>query len=273
MPKFKDLTGQRFARLTVVSRAENSKSNQTQWLCKCDCGNEAIVRSASLINGHTKSCGCYNDEIRKINTDQTTHGLCYTRIYRIWHGIKARCGNKNSKIYRYYGGKGVTLCEEWHDFMNFYNWAMGNGYADDLTIDRIDLNGNYEPSNCRWVDKYTQMNNMSTNKYYMYNGEKMTVPQISRATGVPAYVLQFRLDKLGYSLDKAVNKPIAYRKNNNRGVKLTMNGVSKPLSHWAKEYGIREATLYGRIYYRNWDIERALTEPTHSYQRRKEEIS
>lgn len=207
MPKFKDLTGQRFNRLVVLERAENSRSNQTQWLCKCDCGNTVIVRSSSLINGHTKSCGCYSDEVRKINTDRTTHNKSHTRLYGIWTGMKARCYNPHVKIYKHYGGRGITICHEWRDFNAFYNWAMSNGYADDLSIDRIDVNGDYSPDNCRWVDKITQMNNTTANKYYDFNGEKMTLPQIERVLGYSSGILTQRINKLGMSFDEAIKTP------------------------------------------------------------------
>ena len=207
MPKFKDLTGQKFNRLVVLERAHNSKSNQTQWLCRCDCGKTAIVRSSSLINGHTKSCGCFGNEVRKINTDQTTHGKSHTRLYGIWSEMKGRCFCPTSKIYEYYGGKGVTVCREWLNFETFYNWAITHGYSDSLSIDRIDVNGNYEPSNCRWADKVTQMNNTTANVFYQFNGEKMTLPQIARRVGLPPSALIQRVKRLNIPLEVAVKYP------------------------------------------------------------------
>lgn len=207
MPNFKDLTGRKFHRLTAISRAHNSRSNQTQWLCRCDCGNEIVVRSASLLNGHTKSCGCYNDEIRKINTDQTTHGMSHTRIYHIWSKMKDRCLNPNARIYKYYGGKGVSMYEDWMDFENFYRWAIEHGYNDSLSIDRIDVDGNYNPSNCRWADKITQMNNTSRNVRVMYNGETFTVTQLERKLGFKRGTLEQRIFKLGVPFDLAVKYP------------------------------------------------------------------
>ena len=162
MAKFNDLTGKRFGRLIVVERAENYISPQGQarkrWLCKCDCGNMVIVPARSLINDASKSCGCLQKEIAK-NTF-TRHGKRGSRLYIIWSSMKTRCYNGKSRAYKWYGGRGIKICDEWlNDFQAFYDWAMANGYKDDLTIDRIDVNGNYEPSNCRWITISEQQKN------------------------------------------------------------------------------------------------------------------
>ncbi len=164
----KDLVGEKFGRLSVVQYAGSRKyknSSVAMWKCRCECGKEVIVPGQALRQGRTKSCGCLSREIHKEilterNKSNSSHGQFGTRIYRIWCGMKTRCYNKNHKAYRDYGGRGITICAEWKDhFEGFYKWAINNGYDDSLTIDRLDVDGNYEPSNCRWATASEQRRN------------------------------------------------------------------------------------------------------------------
>jgi hypothetical protein len=154
----KDLVGKRFGRLTVLKDTGDRRNRKVLWECICDCGKTAIVRSIQLTGGKTKSCGCLKDEVR-INC-HTKHGLYHKRLYKIWAGIKQRCNNKNASHYECYGGRGITMCNEWFNSPEtFCEWAMSHGYANDLSIDRIDNAKGYSPNNCRWVDAKTQANN------------------------------------------------------------------------------------------------------------------
>lgn len=169
--KYIDLTGLTFGRLKVINldhKTHYKWGTIIYWKCKCSCGNEKIIRGLDLKNGKTKSCGCILKEKREANKGSkeqpkkhlignTKHGLHHTRIYKIWQGLKKRCYNKNYRDYKYYGGKGVIVCDEWlNDVKVFYNWAINNGYKENLSIDRISSDGNYSPENCRWADSHIQ---------------------------------------------------------------------------------------------------------------------
>ena len=157
-----DLTGQRFGRWLAIEKSI-SKCGYVMWLCRCDCGNERIVNGHDLRKGKSKSCGCLRNEVT--TNRNITHGKTDCRLYRIWRGMKDRCTNPTNKGYPSYGGRGITICEEWLDnFEAFYAWAMANGYDPNApryqcTIDRIDNDGNYSPSNCRWTTMATQNKN------------------------------------------------------------------------------------------------------------------
>lgn len=156
--KFQDLTGMRFGRLVVVKRAENNKQNRVMWECICDCGKTTHpIMAKSLKSGNTQSCGCFHEEQqRKL---KTVHGKYGTRLYRIWGGMLTRCTNPKHKDFKHYGGRGITVCAEWKQFDKFYEWAIANGYQENLTVDRKDVNGNYCPENCRWATQYEQVHN------------------------------------------------------------------------------------------------------------------
>lgn len=207
-----DLTGQKFGRLTVLKlhhiRTVKSINNKTRniryYLCKCDCGNKHIVSQVNLKNGNTKSCGCLNLDNLHSGKNRQTHNLSKNRIYKIYMGMKKRCCNSKSKNYISYGGRGIIICDEWlNDFMSFYNWAMTNGYQDNLTIDRINVNGNYSPENCRWATMQEQANNKRTNHKITYNNETHNISEWSSILGIKRQTLDNRINKLKYTIDKA----------------------------------------------------------------------
>ena len=202
--KYIDLTGHRFGRLVVTGFSNKTENRIYYWKCQCDCGNEIVASGNNLKSGNTKSCGCLNKE--KMIETHKTHGMFGTRIYGIWNGLIMRCENKKIPLYKRDGGRGISVCKEWHNFEAFYKWAMENGYRDDLTIDRIDYNGNYEPSNCRWTDNITQANNTRRNFYITYNGETHTLAEWSRILGFNYDLVKHRLYN-GWDFYRAINTP------------------------------------------------------------------
>ena len=159
------LIGQRFGMLVVTDFSHREKNGIYKWHCQCDCGNKSIVSTSNLRNGNSTSCGCYGKEQRVKSV--TTHGMSNTRLHRIWKAMITRCNNKNFFAYKYYGGRGITVCEEWKEnFQTFYDWSMANAYKDNLSIDRIDTNKSYTPSNCRWVTMAEQNQNKRAKNGY-----------------------------------------------------------------------------------------------------------
>lgn len=188
MRKADDLTGVRYGRLVGIKRSRSDGYGRAIWLWHCDCGNEKEIQAYVVKNGHTKSCGC----LLKENNSNYIHGGFGTRLYRTWCSMKERCNTITNPAYRWYGAKGVSVCEDWNDYVKFRDWAKSSGYKDNLTIERIDNNGNYCPENCKWITIQEQ------------------------------------------------------GKNKRNIIQFTINGITKPLLEWAKEYGVSQSTVYAR---------------------------
>ena len=185
-----DLTGKIFGRLKVIRRIENAK--QPLWLCECVCGNNTAVTTDHLVSGHTKSCGCYKRE-----TARRKNGIPHKRLSRIYWAMKERCHKTYSLAYKNYGARGISVCDEWRDEKighdNFIRWALGNGYRDDLTLDRIDVNGDYSPANCRWCTKKQQARNTRANRIVVFEGVEMCIAEAAERSGINESTIRSRL--------------------------------------------------------------------------------
>lgn len=202
-----NLIGQQFGRLTVIGM-DDRNTRKTYWICQCSCGNMKSVRSDSLQNGAIKSCGCLKKETDAINLVKNhSHKMSGSRLYGIWQGMKGRCNNPNDARYDRYGGRGIVVCEEWQNsFENFYNWAIQNGYSDELTIDRKDNDGNYEPGNCRWSSNQEQCNNRCTNVKITIGNATKTLTEWCRIFELDFKTINARYKRNGFiGIDELFN--------------------------------------------------------------------
>lgn len=194
MSKARDITGYKYNRLTAIKFSHSDKNYNQYWVFRCDCGNEIIARKSFVISGHSKSCGCLQKEIAKneVVKHSVTHNESKTRLYRIWKLMHARCKDKSVK---YYGAKGIEVCPEWSDYTVFKKWAIENGYKENLTIDRIDYNGNYEPNNCRWATYKEQAQNTSRNHFITHNSEAKCIAEWCRELNIKVSTFCQRMRK------------------------------------------------------------------------------
>ena len=193
----KDITGQKFGRLTVIKYIGADKDRHSLWECACDCGNTYVAKANSIRRGLTKSCGCLQKE--SVIKMGTKHNLCHTRLYKIRASMKTRCYNPNAMYFSRYGGRGIKICNEWlgkSGFINFYDWAMSHGYSENLTIDRTDNDGDYEPGNCQWSTKKEQANNNSQNHKVSYHDSEYTISQLSELLGIDPKLMQYRVSRV-----------------------------------------------------------------------------
>ena len=194
-----DLIGMVFGSLCVIEFA-HIYNGHSYWLCACDCGKHTVVKGSHLRSGHTISCGCKRGNI--------AHRESKTRLYRIWNGMRERCTNPNSPQFERYGARGIQVCPEWREYATFRDWAMENGYADNLSIDRIDNNSGYYPENCRWATAREQANNTRKTRLIELNGEIHSVTEWARKLGINQSTLSMRLNKYGWSAEKALTTEV-----------------------------------------------------------------
>jgi len=251
-----DLTGKKFGSLLVLEKSFKDQYRNIHWKCLCDCGNMTTVDGTKLKSGSTKSCGCLNSENRKRHIENlTTHNMRHTRLYEIWCAMRSRCENENKESYRWYGERGISVCSEWlgeNGFMNFYNWSMENGYSENLTIDRINVDGNYEPSNCQWVTMKEQANNTRRNIVISYKGETKTLAELCEEYDLKYSIMYNRITKLGLPFEIAMNMHGFH--------KVMYHGKETDLRHIAKVENLKYKDLLKLVLVDKKDIVEAIFE-------------
>lgn len=225
MSRFIDLTGQKFGRLTVLRNLGKGKDSRFKFLCKCECGKEVEVKGVYLTTNQVRSCGCLAHDISRENALKRNkgnkfgekHGKSHTKLYKIWKGVRMRCYSKTCKGYKNYGGRGIKMCEEWKsNFESFYEWAMSNGYFEgkrgECTIERKDVNGDYEPDNCEWRTIQEQQNNKRNSHFITFKGKTQTLTNWAKELGIDRSTLRDRLKVSKWSIEKAFTTPVKKRK-------------------------------------------------------------
>lgn len=254
MPRPKDLRGKRFGRLVPIE--PRRVRGRYGWLCKCDCGNETEATTSDLTCGNTSSCGCYRTDM---NRDRfATHGSSHnSRLYDIWVNMRQRCSNENADKSGRYVKRGISVCESWEtSFEEFRDWAYENGYSDTLTIDRIDYDGNYEPSNCRWATYEQQARNKSSNRIETYKGVTASLVELCEIFDKNYHLVNCRIQQ-GWSFIDAMELPCGSETKRHHHY-LTFRGETKTLAQFAKELGFKRSIIGERLK-RGWTVEEALT--------------
>lgn len=260
-PGYKDWAGRESHYLTVIDsymRITEGKSRQRYFLCKCKCGNEKLVHGDGIRKQRIKSCGCWKSKVdarkaKNMGLKNLKHGLSESRIYKIWDSMLYRCNNPNDASYENYGGRGITVCEKWHTFDGFYE-DMAEGYADNLTIDRKDVNGNYEKGNCRWITRQEQAGNKTNTIYIEHKGRRMKLKDWALELGLKESTIKNRLRL------KMPTAEVLFPGLKHNSVLITYKGETKTPKEWSAEVDIPEKTIKRR-YFRNWSPEKILTQP------------
>lgn len=212
---YQDFRGKKIGRLSPIEIDTEATISHSQihWRCQCDCGGETSVNVFNLAKQSTLSCGCIHRE--QLTERNSKHGMAGSKIYTLWQAMLQRCYYEKHEYYHLYGGKGITVCNEWReDFQAFFDWSMSNGYEDGLSLDRIDGNDDYKPSNCRWVTAQAQANNTSRNHYIEYQGEKLTLAEAARKYNIPYHTLKARVNALHWPVELAITTPVTLSNNN-----------------------------------------------------------
>lgn len=232
MPKVKPMKGLRFGRLTVLDDGIILPSRGRKYSCLCDCGIEVTIHGGNLRTGASKSCGCLRREVNKLNDSNLKHGMSHTSEYQIWINMRRRCNNPKNDAYEDYGGRGIIVCKEWNASFEAFYKDMGPRPSEKHTLDRIETNGNYEKSNCRWATWEEQQNNRRNNRPLKVNGIKYgSVYQLARAFNIPIGTLKDRIFKMKLSPEDAVVK--SFKKH-----VATYRGETKTIAQWARIYNI-----------------------------------
>ncbi len=233
MRGFIDITGQTFNHIHVKEHIGSDKWGEAIFLCRCtECGKEFVAKSSVIRYGLKKSCGCVakkelSERMKGQRPATWKHGEGKSRLFAIWSGMKTRCTNPNRKTYKHYGGRGISVCDEWfNSYESFRDWALANGYRDDLTIERIDVNGDYEPSNCRWCTWKEQANNKTNNRIIKINGVERTLSEWCDIYGINETTVNQRLNAYGWDEERAVTEPV----HNNHGGRVRYGNLSSPQS-------------------------------------------
>lgn len=262
MGNFRDITGQKFGKLTVISFSRDVKSGnryRKYWNCICECGNHKEVRLDSLTSGNVKSCGCLHKEIsyKNLTPGSPKYEVIDKRLRGIWTGMKRRCLDENNSSFSRYGGRGITICNDWLDFNKFAKWALSNGYKKDLTIDRIDNNKGYEPTNCRWVTNREQSLNRRSNVIVEYKDKNITLKELSEITGLDYSCLNARY-KRGLKGEDLI-KPTQDAEFNNSKISISdvkdirskySNGMT--IKELSKIYPLTYNSIFNIVHFKTW---------------------
>ena len=281
MNKLIDMTGWKMwehgvpdSRVIVIERSKTPhticKNGRSVyfWKCVCICGKEFETNGCRLRSGRCKSCGCYQKELAA--SKRKTHGMEGTRLYKIWRGIKDRCLNENCPAYKNYGGRGISVCKDWeHSFVEFYEWATTNGYKDDLTIDRIDVDEDYCPNNCRWASIIQQNRNKRNNRFISYDNKTLPLCEWAEITSINASTLSGRIDRQWKEEDIFQNNIDKNKTNNNITFEhiVEYKGKRMNVKDLSRLCGVPYSTLHKRIVAYGWDVDSAAETPVRRYKK------